>query len=170
MAQSFTAWTSRRNLRSLSYKRPLRFALLGHVAGDLGEADGAASGIAHRLDHGQGPEPAAVLAHTPTLLLGSSVASGADQNLARHIGRVVFGGKKQRKMPADDLGSAVALDPLGARVPGADHAIAIQKTDCVVGDRIDQKLEPGAVRQVLYGTGKLEFHFVHITPWGTALS
>jgi hypothetical protein len=67
-------------------------------------------------------------------------------------------------MLADDLGSAVALDPLGAGVPGADHAIAIQEIDRVVGDRIDQELEPIGGRQVLYGTGKLEFHFVHITP------
>jgi hypothetical protein len=71
-------------------------------------------------------------------------------------------------MPAEYLRSPVALDPLGAGVPGADHAVAIQQIDRVVGDRIDQKLEPGAIRQVLYGTGKFEFHFVHITPWGTA--
>src|SRR6202007_3020553 len=64
-------------------QRLLCFALLGHVAGDLGEAEGAAAGIAHRLDHGRGPEPAAVFADTPTLLLGASFASGADQDLVR---------------------------------------------------------------------------------------
>jgi hypothetical protein len=59
---------------------------------------------------------------------------------------------------------------LGPRVPGADHAVAIQQIDRAVGDRIDQELEPVGGRQVLYGTGKLEFHFVHITPSGIALS
>src|ERR1700720_2296043 len=151
-------------------QRPLRFALLGQVAGDLGEAEAAAAGIANRLDHGRGPEPAAVLADTPTLLLGSSVASGADQDLAWHIGRVVLRGKEQREMAAEYLRGPVALDPFGAGVPGADHAVAIQKIDRVVGNRIDQKLEPRAVRQVLHGTGEFEFHFAHITPWGIALS
>jgi hypothetical protein len=142
----------------------LRFALLGHVAGDLGKADVAAAGIAHRLDHRRRPEPAAVLADTPALLFGPPAAAGARQNLAPHIGRFVFGRKEQREMLADDLGSAVALDPLGPGVPGADHAIAIQETDRAVGDRTDQELEPIGGRQFLYGTGKLEFHFVHIAP------
>jgi hypothetical protein len=91
-------------------------------------------------------------------------AARARQNFIRHAGGFVFGGKEQGKMLAYDLGSAVALDPLGAGVPGADHAVAIQQIDRVIGDGIDQELEPGGGRQVLYGTGKLEFHFVHIAP------
>src|SRR5262249_7050128 len=106
-------------------KRLLRFAPLAHVAGNFGKADGTAAGIAHRLDHGRSPEPAAILADRPTLLLGPAATSGARQKLTRHVGRFVFGGKEQRKMLADDLGSTVALDPLGPGVPGADHALAI---------------------------------------------
>src|SRR5262249_34289554 len=145
-------------------QRLLGFALLGHVTGDLGKANGAAAGIAYWLDNGGGPEPAAVLADAPALLLGPAVASSERQHPPRHVGSFVFGSKEQRKMLAEDLGGAVTLDPLRASVPGADHAVAIQQIDRIVRDRIDQELESVRGRQLLYGAGKLEFHFIHIRP------
>jgi hypothetical protein len=54
------------------------------------------------------------------------------------------------------------LIPLGAGIPGADHAVAIQQVDGVVGHPVDQQLKPIGRRQILYGTGEFEFHIVHI--------
>src|SRR6185436_18380896 len=42
---------------------------LGQIARDLGEADDLAGVVAERCDHHVGPEPRAVLAHAPALVL-----------------------------------------------------------------------------------------------------
>src|SRR3984885_871601 len=46
---------------------------------------------------------------------------------------------KDRKVLPDDLGRRVALDPLGAGVPGGYPAVGIEHKDCVIGDAFDQK-------------------------------
>src|SRR5689334_25011897 len=63
-------------------------------------------------------------------------------------------------MLANRFRRPVARNPLGAGVPGPDHAIRIQEIDGVVGDGVDQQLKAVGGRQVLYGTGKLEFHLL----------
>src|SRR5438105_9298927 len=52
-------------------ERTLRLLSLGNVAGDLGEADSATSRITDRLHDRGCPEPAAILAEAPALLLGA---------------------------------------------------------------------------------------------------
>ena len=58
----------------------LRLALLGHVAGDLGEADQLAVVVTDRVDHDARPEARAVLAAAPALGL---VAAGLARRFQR---------------------------------------------------------------------------------------
>src|SRR5438132_12462866 len=66
-------------------ERVLRLSSLGNVAGDLGEADGATSRISDRLDDRGRPEPAAILADAPSLLLGAPSTACAGEHFARHV-------------------------------------------------------------------------------------
>ena len=51
----------------------------------------------------------------------------------------VLGRVEDRDVLADDLARLVALDALGAKVPGQDVAIGSHQEDRVVGDRLDQE-------------------------------
>jgi hypothetical protein len=57
-------------------------------------------------------------------------------------------------MSPDDLVGGVALEQLGAGVPGRDAAVDVEKVDRVVLDRVDQQLEAVGLRQVGQATRK----------------
>src|SRR5690606_30960608 len=61
----------------------LVIAPLGEVARDFREADVLAALVAQRGEDHAGPEPAAVLAHTPAFVLEAAVLGGGTQLLAR---------------------------------------------------------------------------------------
>src|SRR6185312_13936546 len=139
-------------------QRVLRLAALGDVAGDNGKANGAAIMGTNRLHRRGDPEPGAVLADPPSLVLGAAGQPRPRQELPGKIGGPVFGPEKQRKVLTDDLTGAVEIDLFGAQIPGADNAFGVDQIDGVVGQGIEQEFKPTGVGQLLDGTGKAEFH------------
>jgi hypothetical protein len=119
----------------------LHRAPLADVARGLGESHQLAGVVADRVDHRQGPEPAAVLAQPPALAFEAAVAPRAGERRLRHAARTVLGDVELREMPADDLVGAVALDALGAGVPARHAPGAVQQVNGVVGDARDQQAE-----------------------------
>src|SRR5437763_13966282 len=96
--------------------RLLQFLLgpsfLGHVAGDLGEADQLAVLVEEAIDDDAGPETRSVLAHPPGFIFVTPFARRRLERLRRPPGRAVLRRVEHADMPADDLVGAVALDPL----------------------------------------------------------
>src|SRR5262249_27110590 len=93
-------------------ERTLPFHALGDVARDLGEADQLAVIVQDRLQDRIGPEAAAVLAHAPAFgLMARVVARRRQIPLGDTVGPIL-GREEPRIMLADDLGGAIALDPL----------------------------------------------------------
>src|SRR6185436_14102489 len=126
------------------------------IARDLGEADQLFARIAKRGDHDVDEETRAVLAHAPPFLLEAAVGRG-DLQLALALATVSFGLRiKPREVLADDLVGAVALDALGAGVPGDHPARGIEHEDGVVPDAVHHQAEalvtqPEGLRRALLG-------------------
>ena len=81
----------------------LRLPALGEVAGDLGEADQIAVGIADRVDDHVSPETRAVLAHAPALGLELALAGGRlEGTLGEPAGAILFR-IEPRKMLSEDF-------------------------------------------------------------------
>src|SRR5207237_2630094 len=100
--------------------RLLGLLSLGDVARDLGEAAQLSALVVDRGDDDVRPEAAAVLAQAPPLFFVDAGAAG-DLELALRVVRLLVSlGIENREVLADDLGWRVALDPLGAGVPGDD--------------------------------------------------
>ena len=119
----------------------LRLALLGHVAGDLGEADQLAVFVADRVDHHARPEAGAVLADAPALRF---VAAGLPRGLERAVrdsGVEILGRVEAAEMLADDVFGRIALDPLGAGIPVGHPAFGVEHVDGIIGDALDQDPE-----------------------------
>ena len=70
-------------------KLHLRFAALGDVAGDLGEAAQASVGVADRIDHHVRPEAGAVLANPEAFLFEAALALGGGERARRLSRRAV---------------------------------------------------------------------------------
>ena len=113
---------------------------LGHVAGDLGQADDPALFVVHHVHHRQGPEACAVATHPPALVLGAAGGQRSGQKVRRTAGGAVLVGEEHRQVLADGLFGAVALDPLRAGVPADDAALDRHHIDGVVDHRLDQQL------------------------------
>jgi hypothetical protein len=127
---------------------------LGDVAGDLGVADQLSGVVLHGLDHGIGPELAAVLAHPPAFLLVAAIAADRFKDFLRQAARLVLGREEAREMLAQDLAGGVALDALGAAIPGGDEALGVEHVDCVIRDRCNQPLEAVLAQQWLRLSGR----------------
>ena len=117
----------------------------GDVAGDLGKADQAALAVADRLDDGVRPEAAAVLADPPPFGLEMPFRLRLPEGVRRPAGGLVLGHEELREMLADDLARPIALELLRAGVPADDEAGRIEHVDRIVGDGVDQQLQPQAV-------------------------
>ncbi len=116
-------------------------ALLGDVAGHLGEAEQPAGLVVDRIDQDVGPEPLAVLAHALGFAGKLALAERRGQGPGRGAGFAVLGRVEQREMPADDLAGGVALDRFGPGVPVRDRALRVEHVDRVVVDALDQQPE-----------------------------
>jgi hypothetical protein len=57
------------------------------------------------------------------------------------VGRAVLLGVEAGDVRPDDLGRRVAVDALGARVPGRHPALGVEHDDGVVGQALDQQPE-----------------------------
>src|SRR5688500_5671545 len=126
-------------LLALAHRLLVRPAL-GKVARDLREAEQLAVVVAQRGDHHVRPEARAVLAHAPALVLEAPFGHRGAQlvvgpALVHGVARIEGG-----KVPADDLARAVALDALGAGVPGHDVALAVEHEYRVVPGLLDHEL------------------------------
>src|SRR5262249_15243458 len=95
-------------------------APLGEIADHRRETDQTAALVMNGGHHAVGPEPRAVLASTPRLVLVASLARGDLEAASRLAGSDVVWGEEPRVMGTDDLRGRVPRDPLRARVP-ADH-------------------------------------------------
>jgi len=139
-------------------ERALRFAPLGDVARDLGEAEQGAVFGADRIDHDLRPETGAVLAHPPALGFEPSLLRRGPEDSRRKVGCLVLRCEEGREMCADDLAGLIALEAARARIPGRDMAARLEHVDGVVGDRIDQQLE------TLLGDPRVEMVVGHFRP------
>src|SRR5262249_37934184 len=114
---------------------------LGQVARHLGEAAQLALRVAQGVEDDVGPEARAVLAHAPALVLEAPHRGGGLQALLRFAALRVFGRVEAREVLADDLRRLVALDALGAGVPGQDDAVRVEQVNGVVADALYQGFE-----------------------------
>ncbi len=130
----------------------LGFALLGHVARDLGVAEQPPLHVPDRIDQHAGPEHRAVLAHPPAFSLVLALGQGLVQRLDRHAGPPVSVGVELGEVQADDLVGGIALDPLSAGVPVRDHAVGIEHDQGAVVDALHEHPELAlALQQRLLG-------------------
>jgi hypothetical protein len=118
----------------------LGLAPLGHVAGDLGEADKLAV-LIDGIDDDAGPEEGAVLAHPPAVFLVAALVAGDLQRALRLAVGAVSLGVEAGKMLAEDLLGRVALDALAADIPARDHAGGVKHIKRIVGHPLDEKAE-----------------------------
>ena len=125
-----------------SLKLLLGLLLLGHVAGDLGEAEQLSVLVEDPVDHDAGPEPRPVLAQPPAFALEPPLARGGSDLAFGFASGAVFRGEKDREMPPDDFVRGIALDPLAAEVPVRDAAFRIEHVDRVIGDALHQDAKP----------------------------
>jgi hypothetical protein len=131
-------------------------AALGEVARDFRKAAQHAVFVVQRADDDVGPEARAVGAHAPALVLEPPQARGLPQLDGRPIAVARLLRIEIREMLADDLVGLVALDALGALVPGLDDPLRVEDEDRVVLDALDERLEegfPADARQYGGGTG-----------------
>jgi hypothetical protein len=117
----------------------LALAVLRHVPGDLAEPAELSGRVADRGQQHVGPESGPILAHPPAGLVRSPLPLRPAQQRARQVLRPVLGGVERREVPPDDLVRAVALDPLGAYVPGLDPTGRIEQEDGVILHDLDQE-------------------------------
>src|SRR5690606_26811253 len=114
---------------------------LGQVARDLAKADQPAVRRAQRGDDDVGPEPGAVLADAPAVVLEPAVLAGQSQFGAGPVALVGLVGIEDGEMFAQDLIGGVAVDRLPAAGPGDDVAAGVEHEDGVVADALDEEPE-----------------------------
>ena len=119
--------TSRRKRSSLSRSRssPRLRSVRSRVT--LPKPTSRPSSPAERGDHDVGPELRAVLADPPALVLEAAVGGGDGQLAVGQAASTVVLRVEGREVPADDLVGGVALQPLGAGVPGDDVAVGVER-------------------------------------------
>jgi hypothetical protein len=140
-------------------ERFLRLAPFGDIPGDNRKAHGAAVSGAHRLRQRGGPKSRSILAGTPSLMLGAAGKPRPRQELPGNIRSPILDPEEKGKVLTDDFAGAVEVDLFGAPVPGADHAFGVDQIDGIVGEGVNQELEPLGIRELLDGTGEAQFHY-----------
>src|SRR3569833_1364719 len=123
------------------------------IARDLREPDQLTRGVADRADNGVRPEPRAVRADAPALVLEPA---GLTRDLELVIAlprRDVVRRIEPREVHAEDLVRGVAHDRARARVPRGHVALRIEHDQRVVADAVDQQpdallgLDQGLLRE-----------------------
>jgi hypothetical protein len=118
--------------------RLLRLALVGHVAGDLGEADKLAVLAVDAVDDYARPEARAVLADAPAFAFELAFRARGFEHLFRKPGGAVLLGIEFGEMLTDDLFGLKPLDPLGTSVPAGHEPFRVKHVDRIIDDRLDQ--------------------------------
>ena len=142
---------------------PRRFTF-GDVAGDVCKPDEIAVLVLDRLDHGNAPETAAVLALAPTLRLDTSERADPAQQLHRPAEAPIFMREEDRIILTDHFVGAIAGDPLRARIPARNRAVGIQHVDGAIGNGIDQQLKPPFRGKRCNARTRLRSHGPNIIP------
>ena len=114
---------------------------LCQIARDLGEAAHLAFGIVQRRDRHARPEQAAVLAHTPALVLDTAFLRGEFELALRPAALQGILRIEHREMLSQDFGGAVSLDALGAGIPADDLPFAVEQENRIVLHALDQQLQ-----------------------------
>src|SRR4051794_18525714 len=138
----------------------LRAVPLGAVAHDLDEPGGAAL---ERHEEAGGPEPRAVLAHVPAIVLGAAVGTGAPPLVLGSARDAVFGREDHVGAAAGDLPFHEAEQALGADIPARDGVVRVRGEDREVGRALDDAPEQLGLADRLR-PGRLVWSFTH-TRW-----
>ena len=121
---------------------PLRGMSLGEVPGDLRKADKCPGLVVDGIKNRGDPEPGAVLADPPAFGLEAADLPRLRERFLRQPGVPVLPGEELREVPADDFVRCVAFHPFGAGIPACDDALGREHVQGVVGNTLDQELEP----------------------------
>jgi hypothetical protein len=113
----------------------------GQVARHLHEPLVAAFAVVDRGDHHVRPEPAAVLAQAPALVLEPALSERDVEFVPRPVDVELLLRVEDREVPADDLGGVVALVELRALVPAGDVAVHVEHEDRVVAHALHHQAE-----------------------------
>jgi hypothetical protein len=116
-------------------------APVGHVPCHLQVPLDVAVLVADRRDRDVRPEARPVGPDAPALVLCRPLLGRVGQVRLRDAGLAVGLGVERREVLAQDLPGFVALDPLGALVPGPDPPLGVQPENGVLLDGVDQRLE-----------------------------
>src|SRR5258706_1194159 len=108
------------------------------IARDLGEAAQLAAVVLERGDDHVRPEERAVLAHAPAFVLEAALRRRDLELLPGPSARAGFIRVEGREVAPDDLVGSVALQVLGAEIPGKDVARSVRQKDSVVPYALDE--------------------------------
>src|SRR4030095_416986 len=111
----------------------------GQISRHYGKTDQIFAFVEQRRDHRVRPKARAVLAHTPSCLLASSVGRGIAQRLLWKTLGSVLGRVKAGELRADDFFRLKTLDPFRAGIPRSHSALRVEHEDRIVLHAFDQK-------------------------------
>src|SRR6478735_10573836 len=118
---------------------------LGEVPRDLGKADKCAGLVMDGIEYRGDPESGAVLADPPAFGLEAADLPRLRERFLRQAGVPVLPGEELREVPADDFVRCVAFHPFGAGIPACDDALGREHVQGVIGNALDQELEPRCI-------------------------
>src|SRR4029077_17229249 len=95
--------------------------------------------VEERGDDDVGPEERAVLPNAPAFVLHVSFRAGDREELLRKALRDGLRRVERREIPADYFLRPIALESLGARVPGDDGPLRIEREYGIVRYAIDEQ-------------------------------
>ncbi len=130
---------------------PLRGMSLAEVPSDLGKADKGAGLVVDGIKNRGDPESGAVLANPPAFGLEAAHLPRLRERFLRQTGVPVLPGKELREVPADDFVRCVAFHPFGTGIPACDDTLGREHVKGVVGNALDQELEPPCIPGVPAG-------------------
>src|SRR5579862_1752989 len=132
---------------------------LRQITGDLGKSQKIALGILQGRDDDVGPEQGPVFPDAPTLILKDTYLAGDPQLVLRPL--LVSGviGIEDREMLSDDFLCTIALEALGAGVPGEHVACRVEHEDRIIAHALDQ--QPEALLAVAHGLFIAGLWFFH---------
>jgi hypothetical protein len=121
------------------------------VARNLGEPDQRPLVVPDRLDDGVGPEAGAILSDAPALSLMPAMGPNGLQYSLGKAACSIFRGKESGKVLANDLNRLVALDPLGASIPGCNESVRVEHVNGIVGESVKQQFDPISIHWIALG-------------------
>ena len=117
------------------------FPALGEIPGDLGKPEQRADLITNRRDDHVGPEARAILARAPSLLLETPFPRGDGELAVGSLPLIPIRYQHAREMHSNHFPGVVAMDVLGARIPGGYRTVRIEHVDGVVAHAFHQRAE-----------------------------